>query len=352
MEIQNSRASVLDRIPYPAFYESDGQISQLNQAAEDHGLQIGQQILPMLFSGREEYAELKEGCLYLTLTIGDQKAEATVVADGSRRLFLLERPDALAELRALSLAAEELRVPLTAMFSSADQLWEQSRDASAKAQFNRRLHQLLRIVSNMSDAYYYCGSDRIPTENLQICSFLEELLEKAREYLLSSNIHLTYTLPRQEIIIVADREKLERAVYNLISNAVKHTAPGGQCHFELTCRDRLYLSMTDGGFGTAEGLSPNAYTRYLRSPSLSDGQEGIGLGMVLIRATAANHNGVVLIDHPEGRGTRVTMTMELHRGGVSQIRSPRLHPDYAGERDHCLQELADVLSPELYTPEK
>ena len=176
------------------------------------------------------------------------------------------------------------------------------------------------------------------------------MLCKAASQLEEAGLTLRYTLPSSPIYIMADIEKLERAVYNLISNAAKHSAPGGSISVQLSHRGRLYLSVADEGDGIAGSLG-NVYTRYLRTPSITDGLEGIGLGMVLVRSVATLHGGTVLIDSPQGKGTRVTMTLQTQPKGHIPLRSPILRMDYAGERDHCLQELADVLPAKLYTPE-
>lgn len=351
MEMDQSHIPMLEMLLRPAFYVADGRITQINQAACAFLLNTGDEIAPLLATGQEEYQRFQSGCLYLTLSICGQKVEATVIAMEGRHLFVLEQESSLAELRALSLAAWELRTPLTAILSSAGQLLPADADGKQMAQLNRRLHQLMRIISNMSDAAYYCESTAGRMEYVQICSFLEELLNKGCAQLLQANIHLHYSLPNSPIYTLADTERLERAVYNMISNAAKHTAPGGQILFTLTAKNRLYLSVSDSGYGTTSA-QVNAYTRYLRTPSVTDGPEGIGLGMVLVRATAAIHNGTVLIDHPNGSGTRVTMTMEIRQDKTAQIRSPIFYPDYAGERDHCLQELSDVLPDSAYANER
>ncbi len=85
---------------------------------------------------------------------------------------------------------------------------------------------------------------------------------------------------------------------------------------------------------------------------MEDGRYGIGLGLVLIRAAAALHGGTVLVDHPAGTGTRITMTLAIRPVTGKELRSPMLKVDYAGERDHGLLELADILPVTLYDPKK
>lgn len=346
METQNNPIPSLDLLLRPAFCVTDGTITEINRFAAPYCLQVGENILPMLATGADEYRALTDGCLYLTLCVGGQRTEAAVLSSGDRKLFILEQPSSLTELRALSLAARELRNPLTGMISTIGQLVPLDADPEQMAQFNRRMHQILRIVSNMSDSVYYCEASDARMECVQICAFLEEILEKAAAQLTHADIRLQYRLPHTPIYTLADTEKIERAVYNLISNAAKHTSSGGSITVELISKNRLYLSVTDSG--GSDYSRADVYARYLRTPSVTDGMDGIGLGMVLIRATAALHGGTVLIDRPNAQGTRVTMTLELRQAKSTLVRSPVFYPDYAGERDHCLQELSDILPAALY----
>jgi signal transduction histidine kinase len=353
MEANKQNIPMLELMLRPAFCVSGGRITRINQAAAPYLLQEGDEIASMLATGAEEYQSFTDGCLYLTLNIGSQKLGANVIALENCHLFMLEQTNEKAELQALALAAKDLREPLTGMMMNAAHfLPHADADPVHLAQFNKRLYQMMRIISNMSDAALFTQASPDRMEYIEVCSYLEELLQKTAEQLLSADIHLRYSLPNENICILADGAKLERAVYNLIANAAKHTPAGGSIQVTLVNRGRLYLSVTDQGPGIASGVKSSVFDRYLRTPSITDMQEGIGLGMVLVRAVATLHGGTVLIDHPQGCGTRVTMTMELRQNSTLQFRSPILQIDYAGERDHGLQELSEVLPASEYAPEK
>ena len=76
--------------------------------------------------------------------------------------------------------------------------------------------------------------------------------------------------------------------------------------------------------------------------------ENIAGAQCIIRTAAAHHGGTVLIDQPEGVGTRITMTMSIRQSKQATLRSNVLRVDYAGERDHGLIELSECLPTELY----
>ena len=114
----------------------------------------------------------------------------------------------------------------------------------------------------------------------------------------------------------------------------------------------LYLTVQDSGNGIAQELRSNVHSRFRRQPGLEDTRFGIGLGMVMIRSAASAHGGTVLIDHPDGCGTRLTMSMAIRQDTDSVVRASTLQVDYAGERDHTLIELSDILPSFLYASKK
>ena len=352
METQDQHIPMLELMLRPAFCVSNGRITKINSAAAAYLLCEGDEIAPLLATGAAEYETFCDGCLYLTLSLGSQSIGATVIAGKEHHLFVLDAPSEQAELQSLALAAKELREPLNAMMASAEQMQLGSAsDEKLLAQFNRRMYQTLRIVSNMSDAAGFSLLDNNRQECIEIYSFLQEILDKTVQQLQQADLHLSYNLPNQPIYTLADPQQLERALYNLISNAAKHSSFGDSIQVDISLRGRrLAICVTDHGFGIDPNVKGSIYSRFLRTPSLTDAQEGLGLGMMLVRSAATAHGGTVLIDHPQGRGTRVTMTIELQQVS-SQIRSPILRIDYAGERDHGLQELADVLPAHLYSPQ-
>ena len=62
----------------------------------------------------------------------------------------------------------------------------------------------------------------------------------------------------------------------------------------------------------------------------------------------ANHGGTVLIDQPKGGGTRITISISIRNIEGNTLRNDVYSVDYAGEHDHALLELSDVLPAELY----
>lgn len=339
----------------PTFTVKDGVIDVINDAARGYALESGQNILELLQTGKEEYRTLEEGCLYLTMSISGVRYGASVRRMADYDLFTLEQAADEAELQGMALAAQELRMPLSNVMNIADQLFPVA-DADNNpyvqdqiSKINRGLFQMLRIVGNMADAYRYTQQTEQRQSLLEVTGFFQEIFDKTGEMLRKAEITLSFENLTRPVHTLADPEKLERAIHNILSNAVKFSARGSSIFARLTCRGTmLYLTVRDNGEGIQSQVQGNIHLRYRRQPGLEDSRFGIGLGMVMIRSAAAAHGGTVLIDHPDGYGTRLTMSIAIRQKPDNPLRASSLRIDYTGEHDHPLIELSEVLPAELY----
>ena len=348
MEKNKELRDWLNLLIRPGFYVEEGRITQVNAAAQGLLLEPGMDIAPLITSGLESYQNFQTGCLYVQLNLSDTTFQGCVTKDGSADVFILESDNGDTALQALSLAARELRSPLSAVMHGVQAMREENNPQAAA--LNRGLYQLLRLVGNMSDAVRWPGNARMETADLT--AFFDELFEKTAVFAQAAGIHLEYQGLPKPLLCLADRDLLERAVLNLLSNAFKFTPKGGTVRVTLfTGGTSLRLSVWDNGPGIAQEIQGNLFSRYLRQPGIEDSRFGLGLGMVLVRSAAAAHGGAVLIDQPEGWGTRVTLTIALRREKAEVLRSPIMRIDYAGERDHALTELSDCLPVSLYKKE-
>lgn len=367
MEQTNNTIAMLKLMNQAAFCVKDGKIIGANTAALQHNIEIGTEILSLLETGKQEYEEFTEGCLYLTLRLSNIPLGASVTRMEDVDIFLLEPETDRSDLQVMALAAQELRQPLSNVMAIADSLFPAPKDdlspelQEQTSRINRGLFQMLRIISNMSDAYRYQQDTPTQQEAGDICSMIDELFQSAIPLVAHTGLELTYTGLHESIYCLIDHEKLERAVSNLLSNAIKFSPKGGKINAKLSRKGKmLYLTIQDSGSGIEESVRSSIYDRFHRTPGIEDSRYGIGLGMVLIRAAATAHGGTVLMEQNPDWGTRLTMTFSIRQGKGLSIKShmyPKekttekrhiLQVDYAGERDHRLLEFSEILPADLY----
>ena len=345
MEQDNLIISMLELIDRPTFCVQGGTIIHANKAALQRLLKIGSSIYDLLDRNDSAYRTFTGGVLSLTVNIAGVKYIADVKRTGDVDIFSLEADDAQA--RAIALAAQHLRGPLNSIMTVADMLSD--KDQGYRSQLQRSVHRLHRMICNMSDSYRYQQDQAVRLETTNITSVFDECMEAIGAHLASCGICLEYSGLNKVILGLADREMLERAIYNLITNAVKFKADGSNLEAKLSTTGNL-LSFTLQTKQDESVATNRVFNSYQRQPGIEDSRHGIGLGMPLIRAVAAAHGGTILLDHPEENIFRVTMTIRITTEATGKVRSTIMLPvsNYAGDRDRGLLELSEILPLDAY----
>lgn len=352
-------AEMLNTFICPAFSVKDAVIADANHAARYLGLEPDTAIAPLL-NDQQAYEAFTDGCLYLTLSIHDRDYSAAITREDGYDLFILDHELEQQQLWTLALASQEMRIPLADIMTGMEWMLQQlPQDGAAdsrkrSASVRRSLNQLHRMLCNMSDAARYSCETNIHQQTHDMAAIFDEVFEKAAVLAEQKGVALRFRSLRQIVDGLADTEKIERAILNLISNALKVTPKGGTIEARLTRHgNKLHLTVQDSGPGIPAEKRAAVFTQYMRRPSLIDGTQGIGLGMVMVRAAAAAHNGTVLLEYPEGKGTKVTVTFSVRQSTSPRLGTPIsiLEYDYAGGWDHALLELSDALPLSAYETE-
>lgn len=335
---------MLELISQPAFAVENGIITEANEFARMLLITPGEPVAPLLGEDGADYESFREGCLCMTAHLGDRYYEAVIHQLDGRDIFTLTPGEDHADLQLLQIAASQLRNPLSDLIIYANQL---DRESPLAMQIKRRLFQLQRLTFNMSDTIRYLNNRFVKPVFADACDHIREWVERTEALVSACGIKLEFSCPREPFCSVIDEEKLERAIHNLIANAMKASNKGDTIHVRLTHDGkRLRLYVRDQGTGIPSSVLSNIPWRFRRTPGLEP--EGIGLGMTLVWDAARSHGGTLLVSPQKNGGTLVCMSIAMQPPKGDRMHSPICQFDYAGEQDHGLVEYAHLLPDEFY----
>jgi two-component system, OmpR family, sensor histidine kinase MprB len=214
-------------------------------------------------------------------------------------------------------ASHELRTPLTSLRTNIEvlarrkDLPDEKRSALLQ-DLTGQLEELSSLVTNLVELAGERSPDLEATET-QLDVLTQEAVERAQR--LSPQVRITAQL--EESVVEAIPSRLERAIANLLDNAVKWSPPDGAievgvAHGEVTVRDH--------GPGIAAEDLPFVFDRFYRAPSARR-LPGSGLGLSIVRQVVDEHGGTVTIERPEDGGTLVRLRLPEadstnHRGSA------------------------------------
>ncbi|MCG0239331.1 MAG: sensor histidine kinase [Firmicutes bacterium] len=110
---------------------------------------------------------------------------------------------------------------------------------------------------------------------------------------------------------MADRRKLERAIYNLVHNGIQYNGPGGRVTVAVAPEPgAVRITVADTGPGIPPEDLPYIFDRfYRREPSRSRGHGGAGLGLAIAREIVESHLGAIQVESRPGEGTRFAVVL-------------------------------------------
>ena len=137
-------------------------------------------------------------------------------------------------------------------------------------------------------------------------------------------IDFQYTI-EENCTIMADRRMIQRAVSNLIDNALKYTPAGGGVKVGLAVKHRrqVHITIEDTGQGIDSQYLEKIFERFYRIDPVR-GRSGTGLGLSLARAVIREHGGDIMVDSTPGQGSRFVIVLVSDRNDTCQLtRAPK-----------------------------
>jgi signal transduction histidine kinase len=239
----------------------------------------------------------------------------------ARQAQLVEADRARRQL--LADVSHELMTPLTAIRGYAEtlglpQFLPPSKEGQRAVKvIHEEGERIERLVKDLLDlARFEAGGISLSLENVDVDEMFERVVERHAQAAQDKGVAMVIEPDDEDIRLVGDPHRLEQAVQNLASNALRHTPPGGTIRLGASGDNgKVKLTVADTGAGIPPQHLPHVFDRFYKADQ-SRSHTGSGLGLSIVKAIIDRHGGTVSVQSRPGEGTVFEIVLPAHRTTV------------------------------------
>lgn len=205
--------------------------------------------------------------------------------------------------------AHELRTPLAVLRTKVD-VFKKKREAMDPelAAFVQSMEKNIRRLSDLVEEILFLGRDAAPMlRPVNVKDVAWELVLDLEEKAAEKNVALA--VEGEDVILQTDDALLERAMYNLLDNAIKYNVPGGKVTISFReDKEKVTISVADTGMGMNDEDKAKAFDLFYRADP-SRNHDGYGVGLALVKEVARRLEGKIDIRDNVPKGTIFDFTL-------------------------------------------
>ncbi len=213
-------------------------------------------------------------------------------------------------------ASHEIRTPLAIVRSELEFARKQANDEQVRESIATALDEVerLKVLSDnlLTLARIDADSVVLSKRDVRLDELLADSVRKMKT--ISEKKKISLVLHIDEVsTIQADREKLQRAVLNLLDNALKHSPEGGTVTLSTRKNvDKVEIVVCDEGDGIPEEERERIFERFHKSDAQRSSGEGSGLGLAIVQGIVDLHHGSISVASEPGKGAAFTISLPLN----------------------------------------
>jgi len=231
-----------------------------------------------------------------------------------------------------SALAHDIKTPLNVILGHAELLagdYGQMEDPGERLSSIKRIRQNIQhIVDLVTDFLAVSKLEafgvRMVGKPVQMNEVAQEVV--AQQMITARNKKISVTLHLEENLkpVMGERTQLQRALWNLIGNAIKFTPSGGNVSVtSRTVKKDVCIEVNDTGPGISREDLPRLFSEFKRLQTTAH-TEGTGLGLFIVKSIVEAHNGRVAVASQEGMGTQFTILLPVSKDPLSKTQTAAL----------------------------
>ncbi len=213
--------------------------------------------------------------------------------------------------------SHEFRTPLTLILGQNERMQAVIQDQRLQkrlAMVGRNGHRLLDLVNQVLDvAKLEAGGMELERKRLDALPFLKHILYSFESMAEEKGIELAFESEVEKAETAFDPQKIERVIFNLLSNAMKFTPEAGNIRMTVAPKDKtLQIAITDSGVGIKASQLPHIFDRFYQADSSENiAQPGTGIGLSLVKELVELHDGTIAVNSELNQGTSFVISLPI-----------------------------------------
>jgi signal transduction histidine kinase/DNA-binding response OmpR family regulator len=294
----------------------------------EQGISLRIRILPPFWKTTWAYALYGLalfGLLYFSRRMIIQRAHRRFALQQERREAQRLHELDMMKIKLLTNVSHEFRTPVSLILAPIEEMIRQTRDAGEKQKYQlirRNARRLLNLVNQLMDFRKMEMQELKPAPTPgDLMAFVQETADSFTDLAERKGITFSYRSNCDHLPALFDHDKMERILFNLLSNAFKFTPEGGEVTVSAKVTGEvLALSIQDTGIGIPEERQEKIFERYfqLHNPGAFVSQ-GSGIGLAITKEFVKLCNGVIAVHSREDEGTTFHLRFPIVRIAASAL---------------------------------
>lgn len=220
--------------------------------------------------------------------------------------------------------SHEFRTPLMLILGPVEKLLSKVSDEDGQKQaglIKGNAKRLLTLINQLLDlSRLEAGKLKLKASSGNIAQFVKGLAMEFESIAERKDISLKVVMEKEDVEAYFDKEKLEKIITNVMSNAIKFTPSGGRITVKLSepSTNQVEIIISDSGIGIPKSEQTKIFDRFYQvDGSHTREHEGTGIGLALTKELVELHKGNIFIDSVEGHWTEVKLHFPLGRAHLT-----------------------------------